>query len=250
VCCASALKNALYLKEQNPNITIYILYRDMMSYGFTETYYTQARKAGVVFIQYEKDNKPRVEVTDGSVHVIADELIIGKKIQIDADLVVLATGILPNLPQEMASAYGATVDSDGFFQEAESKWRPVDSLAEGIFACGLAHSPRSIAESVATAEAAAQRSLRILARDQLPTGKVVAKVHQSLCSLCERCIEACPYEARMLDIDNEKILVNPARCQGCGSCAVACPNSASYLEGFSEQQLLDVIDAALVGTLN
>jgi heterodisulfide reductase subunit A len=250
VCCASALKNALYLKEQNPNVAIYILYRDMMSYGFTETYYTQARKAGVFFIQYEKDNKPRVQVGDGSVQVIVDELIIGKKIQIDADLVVLATGILSNLPQELASAYGAAVDPDGFFQEADSKWRPVDSLAEGIFACGLAHSPRSIAESVTTAEAAAQRSLRILAREHLPAGKVVAKVHHSLCSLCERCIEACPYEARGLDLDLEKILVNPVRCQGCGSCAVACPNSASYLEGFPEQQMFEVIDAALVGTFD
>jgi len=250
VCCASALKNALYLKELNSNIAIYILYRDMMSYGFTEAYYTQARKAGVIFIQYEKDNKPRVQVADGSVQVIADELIIGKKIQIDADLVVLAAGILPNLPQELVSDYGAAVDPDGFFQEAESKWRPVDSLAEGIFACGLAHSPRSIAESVATAEAAAQRSLRILTREHLPAGKVVAKIHHSLCSLCERCIEACPYEARSLDLDMEKILVNPVRCQGCGSCAVACPNSASYLEGFPEQQMLEVIDAALVGTFD
>lgn len=250
VCCVSALKNALYLKEQNPNIAVYILYRDMMSYGFTETYYTEARKAGVCFIQYQKDNKPRVQVADGSVQVIVDELIIGKKIKIDADLVVLATGILPNLPQELASGYGAAVDPDGFFQEAESKWRPVDSLAEGIFACGLAHSPRSIAESVATAEAAAQRSLRILVRERLAAGKIVAKVHHSLCSLCQRCIEACPYEARSLDIDMEKILVNPVRCQGCGSCAVACPNGASYLEGFPEQQMLEVIDAALVGTFD
>ena len=103
---------------------------------------------------------------------------------------------------------------------------------------------------MATAEAAAQRSLRILAREHLPAGKVVAKVHHSLCSLCERCIEACPYEARSLDIDLEKILVNPIRCQGCGSCAVACPNSASYLEGYPEQQMLEVIDAALVGTFD
>jgi heterodisulfide reductase subunit A len=250
VCCASALKNALYLKELNPHIAIYILYRDMMSYGFTETYYTEARKAGVFFIQYEKENKPQVQIADGSVQVIADEPIIGKKIQIEADLVVLATGILPDLPQELASVYGAAVDPDGFFQEAESKWRPVDSLTEGIFACGLAHSPRSISESIASAEAAAQRSLRILTREHLPAGKVVAKVHHSLCSLCERCIEVCPYEARSLDIDREKILVNPVRCQGCGSCAVACPNSASYLEGFPEQQMLEVIDAALVGTFD
>ncbi len=248
VCCGTSLKHALYLKEQNPDIGIYVLYRDMMSYGFTETFYTQARKAGVFFIQYDKDNKPNVEPANGTVRVRVDEPIIAKTVEIDADLVVLATGIKPNLRKDLANGFGADIDPDGFFQEAESKWRPVDALTEGVFACGITHSPRSIAESVATAEAAAQRSLRILTKEHLRSGKVVAKVHHSICSLCERCIEACPYEARLLDPDLEKVLVNPVRCQGCGSCAAVCPNSASYIEGFPEQQMFEVIDAALVGT--
>ena len=246
VCCGNALKQALYLKKQHPDIAIYVIYRDMMSYGFTETYFTQARKAGVFFIQYNKDNKPDVEPVGGIVRVTVDEPIIGKKVEIEADLVVLATGIQPNIPKDLADGFGAGIDPDGFFQEAESKWRPVDSLSEGIFACGIAHSPRSIAESISTAEAAAQRSLRILTKEQLRSGKVVAKVKHSICSRCERCIDACPYGARRLDIETEKLLVNAVRCQGCGSCAVACPNSASYLEGFPEQQMLEVIDAAMV----
>jgi heterodisulfide reductase subunit A len=249
VCCGNTLKQALYLKEQHPDIAVYVLYRDMMSYGFTETYYTQARKAGVLFIQYHKDNKPDVAPVDGIVRVTVDEPIIGKKIAIEADLVVLATGIQPNFPKDLVDGFGVGIDSDGFFQEAESKWRPVDSLCEGIFACGIAHSPRSIAETIATAEAAAQRSLRILTKEQLRSGKVVAKVHHSICSQCERCIDACPYGARILDINEDKLLVNPVRCQGCGSCAVACPNNASYLDGYPEQQMLEVIDAALVGTV-
>ena len=159
---------------------------------------------------------------------------------------VLATGVVPNLPEDLAEAFGAEVDQDGFFQEAESKWRPVDSLKEGVFACGLAHSPRSIAESIATADAAAQRALRILSRESLPAGKVVARVRHSLCSLCERCIDACEYEARTLDLDLEKVLVNPVMCQGCGSCAAICPNGASVVEGFHKQQMLDIIDAALL----
>ena len=185
---------------------------------------------------------------NGTVRVRVDEPIIGKTVEIDADLVVLATGIKPNLRKDLANGFGAHIDPDGFFQEAESKWRPVDALTEGVFACGITHSPRSIAESVATAEAAAQRSLRILSKEHLRSGKVVAKIHHSICSLCERCIEACPYEARLLDPDLEKVLVNPVRCQGCGSCAAVCPNSASYIEGFPEQQMFEVIDAALVGT--
>ena len=248
VCCANALKQALYLKEQNPDIAVYVLYRDMMSYGFAETYFTQARKAGVFFIQYDKDSKPDVEPIDGRVRVTVDEPIIGKKVNIEADLVVLATGIQPQIPKNLADAFGVDIDPDGFFQEAESKWRPVDALNEGIFACGIAHSPRSIAESIGTAEAAAQRALRILTKERLRSGKVVAKVKDSICSRCERCIDACPYGARIHDLDTDKLLVNAVRCQGCGSCAVACPNSASYLEGFAEEQMLEVIDAAMVAS--
>jgi heterodisulfide reductase subunit A len=248
ICCASALKNALHLKEQNPDIAAYILYRDMMTYGFAESYYTQARKAGVIFIQYDPAEKPEVSATNRSVQVTIFEPIIGRKVEIDADLVVLATGVVPNLPRDLATAFGATLDQDGFFEEAESKWRPVDSLKEGVFACGLAHSPRNINESIATAEAASQRALRILTHEQLPAGKVVAEVRHSLCSLCERCIDTCPYGARLFDLDLDKVMVNAAMCQGCGSCAAVCPNSASVLGGFSDQQMFDVIDSALEGT--
>ena len=246
VCCASAIKHALQMKEQNPNIAVYVLYRDMMTYGFMETYYTQARKNDIDFIQYSLQNKPRVEVNQGAVTVTVFEPIIGKNIEINTDLMVLATGVVPNLPADLVAAYGIDCDMDGFFQEAESKWRPVDALKEGVFACGLAHSPRSIAESIATAEAAAQRSLRLLNRKNLPAGKALARVHHSLCSLCERCIEACPYGARMLDIEQQKVIVNPLMCQSCGSCATACPNKASVLEDLRQEQMFDVIDAALL----
>ena len=248
ICCTTALKHALHFKEKNPQIDVYIFNRDMMTYGFTESYYTQARKAGVIFIQYDLDEKPQVTPTGESVRVTAVEPIIRQKLQIDADLVVLATGIVPRLPKSLAECFGATLDQDGFFEEAESKWRPVDSLKEGIFACGLAHSPRKITESIATAEAAAQRALRILSYERMPSGKVVAEVHHSLCSLCERCIETCPYGARMVDPDLEKVLVNAAMCQGCGLCATVCPNSASTLAGFLDRQMFEVIDWALEGT--
>jgi heterodisulfide reductase subunit A len=245
VCCASALKHALNLKELNPELRIYILYRDMMSYGFYETYYTRARKANVTFIQYQLTAKPQVEAGQEKVSVSVHDPLLDRQIQIEADLLVLATGVVPNLPPELTQTYGAAIDPDGFFQEADSKWRPVDSLKEGIFACGLVHSPRNIAETIATAEAAAQRALRLLARERLPAGKVVASVHHSLCSLCQQCIDACPYGARTIDVDREKVRVNPAMCQGCGSCAAICPNGAAVLEGFLEQQMLEMIDAAI-----
>ncbi|MGW8303025.1 MAG: CoB--CoM heterodisulfide reductase iron-sulfur subunit A family protein, partial [Desulfobacterales bacterium] len=245
LCCAGALKHALRLKSENPELRIYILYRDMMSYGFYETYYTQARKANVMFIQYHVAEKPQVEAGQKGVKIMTRDPLIGRAIELEADLLVLATGVVPALSPDLAEAYGATVDTDGFFQEAESKWRPVDSLKEGVFACGLTHSPRNIAETIATAEATAQRALRILSRERLPAGRVVAKVRHSICSLCERCIDVCPYQARTIDYENEKVRVNPAMCQGCGSCAATCPSGASVLEGFLERQMLEVIDAVM-----
>ena len=245
ICCANALKHALYLKEKNQELQIYVLYRDMMTYGHHEAYYTQARKANVVFIQYAVTEKPRVETNEKEVTVMVREPLIDRSIQLRADLLVLATGILPNLPPELSENFGATVDPDGFFKEADPKWRPVDSLKEGVFCCGLAHSPRNIAETIATAEAAAQRALRILSHQRLAAGRVVARVHHSLCSLCERCIDACPYGARTMNVEMDKVLINPAMCQGCGSCAAICPSGAAVLEGFLEQQMLEVIDAAM-----
>lgn len=246
VCCGSALKHALQMKGLNPDIAVYILYRDMMTYGFMETYYTRAREQGITFIQYALENKPRVAVEGDAVTVNVFEPIIGRQIEISTDLLVLATGVVPNLPADLAAVYGIDRDADGFFREAESKWRPVDALKEGVFACGLAHSPRSITESIATAEAAAQRALRLLSRKNLPSGRILARVHHSLCSLCERCIEACPYGARLLDVDRQKVVVNPLMCQGCGTCAATCPNKAAVVEDLRQEQMLAVIDAALL----
>jgi heterodisulfide reductase subunit A len=250
ICCLGTLKHALHLKQQNPDLAIYVLYRDIMTYGFTETYYTQARAAGVIFIQYDLNAKPETIVPergDTTLQVAVFEPIIGRKIIIETDLLVLATGVTPRLPPALADAFGADIDVDGFFREADTKWRPVDSLKEGVFACGLAHSPRTIDETIATAEAAAQRALRIINRARLPAGKLTAGVRHALCCLCERCIEACPYGARTINPEENQVVVNPVMCQGCGSCACACPNFASFLDGYSCQQMFDVIDAAIVG---
>jgi heterodisulfide reductase subunit A len=250
VCCASALKNALFFKEQNPATEVYIFYRDLMAYGFRETYYTKARSAGVVFVPYSIDRKPSVTVdARGRPHISAEDPILGRPLEVVADLLVLSTGIVPTGAGELAAKFGVALNRDGFFQEAESKWRPVDFIKEGIFACGIAHSPRSITESIATAEAAAQRALRILSSERLSAGSVVAEVRHAICALCERCVAACPYEARFHDEDRDRIVVNELMCQGCGSCAAICPNSAAVLRGYRDQQMMQVVDAALEGVL-
>jgi len=248
VCCPTSLKHALRFKKARPDLGVYILYRDMMTIGFAEAYFTAARKAGVIFIQYDPDNLPQVNLPsekDSGLSVMAMDPILSRPIQIETDLLVLATGIVPELPENLAQTFGVPTDSDGFFMEAESKWRPVDALKEGVFSCGIALSPRSIQDTLATAGAAAQRCLRILANDKLAAGKIVSTVRHSLCSLCERCVDACPYQARHLDVSNQKIVVNAAMCQGCGTCAATCPNSAAILQGFTDSQMLGMIDSAM-----
>jgi heterodisulfide reductase subunit A len=245
VCCAGTLKHARRLKELNPNLAVYVLYRDMMSYGFTETYFTQARREGVIFIQYNEDDKPAVEIADNCISITAHEPILGQKVTIQADLLVLASGITPDLPAALADMYGATVDGDGFFSEADAKWRPVDALKEGVFACGLALAPGNIPESIASAKAAAGRALRILNHKTLPSGRTTAKVRAALCSACGQCVEICPYGARHLDEEAGTAVVNPVMCQGCGACATICPNGAAIVEGFTLGSMMAVIDAVV-----
>ena len=246
ICCATALKNALYLKERNPQIDVYILYRDLMAYGFLETYYTQARKAGVVFVQYDVDRKPVVAVDNGKIFMHFVDPILEREIQLQPDLLALSTGIVPSEQQAgLAEIFAVQVDQDGFYQEADYKWRPVDAIKEGVFLCGIGHAPRSITETIATAEAAAQRALVLLNNERIVAGSIVAEVRESLCSLCEKCISACPYGARRRDDDLQQIVVDELACQGCGSCAAVCPNSASVLRGYRDQQVFSVLDAAL-----
>ncbi|MCF8061024.1 MAG: FAD-dependent oxidoreductase, partial [Deltaproteobacteria bacterium] len=245
VCCPTSVRQALLLKERNPDVGVWVFYRDMMTPGFLEADYARAREAGVHFIQYTPERRPVVEAGAEKPGVIAWEPVLGRNVRIGADLVVLAGGVTPDLPAELARAFGARLDEDGFFQEADSKWRPVDGVREGVFACGLALSPRTVAESLASAGAAAERSLRILTRETLPVDLRVARVRQALCSRCEQCLDACPYEARYVDPEKGLVVVDAAVCQGCGSCAAVCPNSASVLEGLDDRRMLESIDAAL-----
>ena len=249
VCCPSALKNALFLKEQNPGVSVYVLYRDMMTPGLTEAWYTRARRAGVMFISYRPEAKPEVLPADHGASVKVFDPVVRRDLLIDADLVVLATGVVPEDWNDLAAWYGASMDRDGFFEPAEPKWRPVDALNEGVFACGLMLSPRAAGGSLDSARAAASRALRLLQSERIAAARVSARVRHSLCSLCERCLDACPYQARSVDPETQRIRINPALCQGCGSCAAVCPNSASVLRGFPDQQFFAVIDAALEGAL-
>jgi heterodisulfide reductase subunit A len=245
ICCPTAVKQALRLKEMNPEINVHIFARDIMTPGFMEAYTNRAREAGVVFIRYDPEKKPTVEPEEQGATVYGWEPVLEREIRINADLVVLAGGVEPTLPKEIVEAFGAELDQDGFFREAESKWRPVESMMEGVFGCGLSLAPGNVTDSVASAKAASERALRILSREAIQVDRFTARVRHALCSLCEQCLDACPYGARLLDTEEHKIQVNPVMCQGCGACAAICPNSASVLEGFEDNFMMETIDEAL-----
>ena len=243
VCCPTALKQARQLRELNPETNIYILYRDMMTVGFSETFFTRARNDNVTFMAYPPETPPAVNTENDTLTVTLTEPVLKLPVEISADLVVLATGIVPELPDELAHVLGIQKDQDGFFQEAESKFRPLDAIREGIFACGIAHSPRSAPEAADMGRAAAQRALSLISNPAYVPDITIASVRHSLCSLCERCIAACPYGARMFDLEHTRILVNPLMCQGCGACAAVCPNDASVLPTLSARRMLGAVDA-------
>jgi heterodisulfide reductase subunit A2 len=245
ICCAKALSNALLLKERQPDAKIWIFYRDIMTYGDLEKIYTRARAAGVFLIPFDPGQKPTVTVENATIVVAGRDPIMGEDIRLAPDLVALSTGVVPAPAGELSRIFGIRLTQDGFIREADAKWRPVDTGREGIFTAGLCRAPANARGAMAEGEAAAYRACRILGRARIGDQRHSARVRHAICSHCELCIEACPYDARYIDLREKKIMVDAAACQGCGACAAVCPNSASVLTDFEDSGILDAIEAAL-----
>jgi heterodisulfide reductase subunit A len=248
ICCAGALKNALRIRQRHPEARVFVLNRDIMSYGAAEQFYSEARRQGVVFVNYDLSHKPHVEVEDGAVKVRFTDPVLRMEMEIQPSLLVLSTGIEPSAGnRKLASLFNVELDAFGFFKEAESKWRPVDLMRQGVFLAGVAHSPRPLTEALMQAEAAAQRAYTYLCQETINAARKVSNVRDSVCSRCLTCVSVCPYEARRYDAIEDRVVVDPTACQACGICAAACPNGAAEVLGLSEKQTLAVIDAALCG---
>lgn len=243
VCCTHTLRSALELKQRNPDCDVFVLYRDMRSYGEREALYLKARESGVIFVRFDLPNKPAVEVKDGKLSVEVVDHVLQRPLRLEPDLIVLAAAVIPGDYQKIAQYFKVPLNEDGFFVEAHAKLRPVDFATDGVFVCGLSHYPKSIDESIAQAKAAAARAVTFLARDRLRFAGTVARVDQMLCSSCGTCVTICPYSAPRFN-DKGKAEINPALCKGCGLCAASCRSGAIHLMGFDDAHIFSMIECA------
>ncbi len=249
VCCTHTMHSALELKKMNPEMDIYVLYRDIRTYGQREELYREARSRGVMFIRYDLEKKPEVKKDGDGVLVAIKDPILGRDLEISPDLVVLACAIVPrDNSAPLAQLYKLALNEDGFFMEAHAKLRPVECVTDGIFLAGMSHYPKPIEESIAQAKAAASRASVILSKDEIKIEGVVSHVNEALCRGCGKCEEACPYGAIAVterEDGKSRASVQGALCKGCGACAVACPTGAAGVRHFLDSQVLTMLEAAL-----
>jgi heterodisulfide reductase subunit A len=248
ICCSNSLITALKIKEINPDIDIYILYRDIRTYGLKEALYREARTKGIMFIRYSLEDPPKVATgEDGELEVEVIDQMFRRSIAIQADFITLATAMEPAGNEEIARHLKVPLNQDGFFAEAHVKLRPVDFSTDGIFVCGLAHYPKDIEESLAQAMAAAARTVSVLAKKIWVSSALVANIDSETCVGCQGCLNGCSYGAIDFLPDKHICQVNIAVCKGCGSCAASCPSGSARLAGFARQQLNAQVVASMKG---
>ena len=255
VCCSQAIKNALKLKEIKPEMEIYILFRDMRTYGFKEDYYLEAAEKDVKFIRWEAAEKPTVEAAvEGGrpvLRVTVPDPILGRRLAVDGDLVVLSAAVIPSSGSvEIARKFKVAMSPDGFFQEAHVKLRPVDFAADGVFMCGTSHYPKHLTETISQAHGAAGRAVTLLSQETVTASGSVCEVEEDECVSCGACISACTYGAIEFHETprGKKAVVNPVLCKGDGLCCAKCPTNAVRLKHFTDEEVFDQIDAALSTT--
>ena len=244
VCCTHSVDSALNLKRLNPDLNVFVLYRDIRTYGEREYLYKEAREKGVVFIRYSLDNKPQVSLKDGKLLIKTVDYIINRAVEIEADLLTLASAILPNKDEQLANFFKVPLNADGFFVERHAKLGPSEFATDGVFLCGLAHYPKPIDESIAQGQAAASRAITLLARKTIYTSGTVAETDPTICSQCGVCVSICPYSAPSFTEEGPwagRAQINAVLCKGCGLCVASCRSGAIHLKGFDNDQIFSQI---------
>ncbi|MCD6298562.1 MAG: FAD-dependent oxidoreductase [Deltaproteobacteria bacterium] len=245
VCCTHSMGSALHLKTLNPEMEVIILYRDIRTYGEREYIYRKARIAGVKFIRFSVDHKPQVSADENGLQIKVMDSILERHILLQADLLTLATAIVPYKDEKLAQLFKIPMNEDGFFVEAHPKLAPSEFATDGVFLCGMAHYPKPIDESVAQALAASSRAVTLLARKSINMSGTIAWVNPLFCSSCGVCLDICPYSAPSFIEKGPfagKAEVNPVLCKGCGLCVASCRSGALNLKGFGEDQIMAMID--------
>ncbi|MCF8093307.1 MAG: 4Fe-4S dicluster domain-containing protein, partial [Desulfotignum sp.] len=245
VCCSRSLAQALFLTRQHPDTRVVIFYRDMMAMGEAEAAYTAARQAGVVFVPWEPGRGPDLAPHDTGCRITWTDPILGLAMEMDADYAILATGIVSGLTRDLAGMFGAAPDRDGFFDQADIKWRPVEAVDPRVLACGLCLEPGGLDLTLASARAAAAKAVSLLWQKRFMPNQDTARIKSAFCSLCQVCVDLCPFSARYVDWETRTLAVDPLACQGCGICAASCPSGAAVVEGMSAGDMLGVINKTL-----
>jgi heterodisulfide reductase subunit A len=246
LCCQSAVKNALRILDLNPEAQIFVLYRDMRTYGFQEDYYQRARERGVTFVRYEREDPPRVEAAGDRIEVTFRDPILNLLLAVTADSLCLSTGLVADeeATEDLALIFKLPRTEDGYFLEDHVKLRPVDLPVPGFFVAGTAHGPKTIRESLAQGLAVASRAQTLLARDVINLGAAVARVDGAKCAACLICVRACPFDIPFINAEGYSE-IDPAKCHGCGLCAAECPAKAIQLLQFEDDQILAKLEGLL-----
>lgn len=248
VCCTSAISEAISVKELNPDANVFVLYRDIRTYGEREALYNKARRMGIIFIRYSLDRKPSVVETDSGLEISVFDPILQQDVTIEADLLNLATAIEPSETKSVSTSFKIPVNEDGFFMEAHAKLRPVDCSTDGVFLCGLAHYPKPVEETIAQAQAAVSRAVNVLSKKKFEVEPIVSEINQDLCIGCGLCIESCSFSAiepREVEGKGVRAFNISALCKGCGVCAAACPQQAIRMKHFNDEQIIAAIKAGI-----
>jgi len=251
VCCAHSVENALKLKEINPDLDIYIIYRDMRTYGKKEDLYKKAREKGIAFIRYNLEHLPEVEDVEGRIRITVKDQVLQGPVEILTDILILASAIVPHDNTPLAHLYKVALNAEGFFSQAHAKMRPVDCATYGIFLAGMCQYPKPFEDCIAQGLASASRASAILSKDQLQLESIISRPVDENCDGCAFCIDTCPFKAITLleymkggDI-KKTVEVNEIACQGCGSCMATCPKQGINVAGFTLKQLGAQVEAAL-----